>query len=195
MLLTKQTEYWKSVSVNGGEYMSQEKISVLIPEEKIEERIVQLAEQISKDYQGETVKLVCILKGSIIFTCELAKRITVPVLFDFIQVSSYGSGTKSSGSVVIKKELDEDIKGDNVIIVEDIVDSGNTLSQLVPILKAREPKSLKVCTLLDKPDRRTAPIDVDYNGFVIPDEFVVGYGLDYDQKYRNLPYIGVLHFE
>lgn len=195
MLLTKQTEYWKSVSVNGGEYMSQEKISVLIPEEKIEDRIVQLAEQISKDYQGETVKLVCILKGSIIFTCELAKRITVPVLFDFIQVSSYGSGTKSSGSVVIKKELDEDIKGDNVIIVEDIVDSGNTLSQLVPILKAREPKSLKVCTLLDKPDRRTAPIDVDYNGFVIPDEFVVGYGLDYDQKYRNLPYIGVLHFE
>lgn len=195
MLLTKQTEYWKSVSVNGGEYMSQEKIRVLIPEEKIEDRIVQLAEQISRDYQGETVKLVCILKGSIIFTCELAKRITVPVLFDFIQVSSYGSGTKSSGSVVIKKELDEDIKGDNVIIVEDIVDSGNTLSQLVPILKAREPKSLKVCTLLDKPDRRTAPIDVDYNGFVIPDEFVVGYGLDYDQKYRNLPYIGVLHFE
>lgn len=195
MLLTKQTEYWKSVSVNGGEYMSQEKIRVLIPEEKIEDRIVQLAEQISRDYQGETVKLVCILKGSIIFTCELAKRITVPVLFDFMQVSSYGSGTKSSGSVVIKKELDEDIKGDNVIIVEDIVDSGNTLSQLVPILKAREPKSLKVCTLLDKPDRRTAPIDVDYNGFVIPDEFVVGYGLDYDQKYRNLPYIGVLHFE
>lgn len=195
MLLTKQTEYWKSVSVNGGEYMSQEKIRVLIPEEKIEDRIVQLAEQISKDYQGETVKLVCILKGSIIFTCELAKRLTVPVLFDFMQVSSYGSGTKSSGSVVIKKELDEDIKGDNVIIVEDIVDSGNTLSQLVPILKAREPKSLKVCTLLDKPDRRTAPIDVDYNGFVIPDEFVVGYGLDYDQKYRNLPYIGVLHFE
>lgn len=195
MLLTKQTEYWKSVSVNGGEYMSQEKIRVLIPEEKIEDRIVQLAEQISRDYQGETVKLVCILKGSIIFTCELAKRLTVPVLFDFMQVSSYGSGTKSIGSVVIKKELDEDIKGDNVIIVEDIVDSGNTLSQLVPILKAREPKSLKVCTLLDKPDRRTAPIDVDYNGFVIPDEFVVGYGLDYDQKYRNLPYIGVLHFE
>ena len=195
MLLTKQTEYWKSVSVNGGEYMSQEKIRVIIPEEKIEDRIVQLAEQISRDYQGETVKLVCILKGSIIFTCELAKRLTVPVLFDFMQVSSYGSGTKSSGSVVIKKELDEDIKGDNVIIVEDIVDSGNTLSQLVPILKAREPKSLKVCTLLDKPDRRTAPIDVDYNGFVIPDEFVVGYGLDYDQKYRNLPYIGVLHFE
>ena len=195
MLLTKQKEYWKSVSVNGGEYMSQEKISVLISEAKIEARIVQLAEQISKDYQGETVKLVCILKGSIIFTCELAKRITVPVLFDFMQVSSYGSGIKSSGSVVIKKELDEDIKGDNVIIVEDIVDSGNTLSQLVPILKAREPKSLKVCTLLDKPDRRTAPIDVDYNGFVIPDEFVVGYGLDYDQKYRNLPYIGVLHFE
>lgn len=173
--------------------MSQENISVLISEDKINARIAELAEQISKDFEGEMVKLICILKGSVIFTCELAKRLTVPVLFDFMQVSSYGSGTTSSGTLKVKKDLDEDIAGDNVIIIEDIVDSGNTLSRLVPMLKARNPKTLKVCTLLDKPDRRTAEVDVDYNGFIIPDEFVVGYGLDYDQKYRNLPYIGVLH--
>lgn len=173
--------------------MSQENISVLISEDKINARIAELAEQISKDFEGETVKLICILKGSVIFTCELAKRLTVPVLFDFMQVSSYGSGTTSSGMLKVKKDLDEDIAGDNVVIIEDIVDSGNTLSRLVPMLKARNPKTLKVCTLLDKPDRRTADVDVDYNGFIIPDEFVVGYGLDYDQKYRNLPYIGVLH--
>lgn len=173
--------------------MSQENISVLISEDKINARIAELAEQISRDFEGETVKLICILKGSVIFTCELAKRLTVPVLFDFMQVSSYGSGTASSGTLKVKKDLDEDIAGDNVVIIEDIVDSGNTLSRLVPMLKARNPKTLKVCTLLDKPDRRTAEVDVDYNGFIIPDEFVVGYGLDYDQKYRNLPYIGVLH--
>ena len=173
--------------------MSQENISVLISEDKINARIAELAEQISKDFECETVKLVCILKGSVIFTCELAKRLTVPVLFDFMQVSSYGSGTASSGTLKVKKDLDEDIAGDNVVIIEDIVDSGNTLSRLVPMLQERNPKTLKVCTLLDKPDRRTADVDVDYNGFIIPDEFVVGYGLDYDQKYRNLPYIGVLH--
>ncbi len=173
--------------------MSQENISVLISEDKINARIAELAEQISKDFEGETVKLVCILKGSVIFTCELAKRLTIPVLFDFMQVSSYGSGTASSGTLKVKKDLDEDIAGDNVVIIEDIVDSGNTLSRLVPMLQERNPKTLKVCTLLDKPDRRTADVDVDYNGFIIPDEFVVGYGLDYDQKYRNLPYIGVLH--
>lgn len=173
--------------------MAQENISVLISEDKINARIAELAEQISNDFKGETVKLICILKGSVIFTCELAKRLEVPVLFDFMQVSSYGSGTVSSGKLNVKKDLDEDIEGDNVIIVEDIVDSGNTLSRLVPMLKERNPKTLKVCTLLDKPDRRTADVDVDYNGFIIPDEFVVGYGLDYDQKYRNLPYIGVLH--
>lgn len=173
--------------------MAQENISVLISEDKINARIAELAEQISNDFKGETVKLICILKGSVIFTCELAKRLEVPVLFDFMQVSSYGSATVSSGKLNVKKDLDEDIEGDNVIIVEDIVDSGNTLSRLVPMLKERNPKTLKVCTLLDKPDRRTADVDVDYNGFIIPDEFVVGYGLDYDQKYRNLPYIGVLH--
>ncbi len=168
-------------------------ISVLISEEQIQRRVAELAEQISRDFAGETVKLLCILKGSIFFTCELAKRITVPVMLDFIQVSSYGSGTKSSGTINIKKDLDEPIDGDNIIVVEDIIDSGNTLSKLVPMLKERNPKQLKICTLLDKPDRREANVNVDYNGFEIPDEFVVGFGLDYDQHYRNLPYVGVLH--
>lgn len=168
-------------------------ISVLISEEQIQRRVAELAEQISRDFAGENVKLLCILKGSIFFTCELAKRITVPVMLDFIQVSSYGSGTKSSGTINIKKDLDEPIDGDNIIVVEDIIDSGNTLSKLVPMLKERNPKQLKICTLLDKPDRREANVNVDYNGFEIPDEFVVGFGLDYDQHYRNLPYVGVLH--
>lgn len=167
-------------------------ISVMIPEEKLQKRVCELAEQISKDYEGSYVKLICILKGSIFFTCELAKRITVPVMLDFMQVSSYGSGTASSGDIKIKKELDESIEDEHVIIVEDIIDSGNTLARLVPMLQERHPKSLKICTLLSKPDRREVDIDVEYNGFVIPDEFVVGYGLDYDQRYRNLPYIGVL---
>ena len=163
-------------------------ISVMIPEEKLQKRVCELAEQISKGY----VKLICILKGSIFFTCELAKRITVPVMLDFMQVSSYGSGTASSGDIKIKKELDESIEDEHVIIVEDIIDAGNTLARHVPMLQERHPKSLKICTLLSKPDRREVDIDVEYNGFVIPDEFVVGYGLDYDQRYRNLPYIGVL---
>ena len=167
-------------------------ISVMIPEEKLQKRVCELAEQISKDYEGSYVKLICILKGSIFFTCELAKRITVPVMLDFMQVSSYGSQTVSSGTLKVKKELDEPIEGDNVIIVEDIIDSGNTLSRLVPMLQERNPKSLKVCTLLDKPERREVDVKVDYNGFNIPDKFVVGYGLDYDQRYRNLPYIGIL---
>lgn len=175
--------------------MEYQNISVLISKEKLEHRIDELAQQISKDYQGEVLKLICILKGSMFFCCELAKRITVPVLFDFIQVSSYGKSTESSGHILIKKELDEPIEGDHVLIIEDIIDSGNTLSKLIPILCQRNPKSIKVCTLLDKPERRTAPVEVDYNGFCIPDEFVVGFGLDYDQKYRNLPYVGVLHLD
>ncbi len=167
-------------------------ISVLISEEEINRRVCELAGQISRDFEGETVKLICILKGSIFFTCELAKRITVPVMLDFMQVSSYGSGTTSSGNIKIKKELDEPIEGDNVIVIEDIIDSGNTLSRLLPMLLERKPKVLKVCTLLDKPDRREVEVKVDYNGFNIPDSFVVGYGLDYDQRYRNLPYVGVV---
>jgi len=172
-----------------------EQISVLITEEKINQRIEELAAQISQDFKGETVKLLCILKGSVVFCCELAKRITVPVMFDFMQVSSYGKKTTSSGKIIMKKELDEPIEGDNVIIVEDIIDSGNTLSKLIPMLMEKKPKCLKVCTLLDKPERRVVPVTVDYNGFCIPDEFVVGFGLDYNQNYRNLPYVGVLHLD
>lgn len=170
----------------------EDKISVLISEEKVEEKIRSLAEEISKDYEGKTVHLICVLKGSIFFTCELAKRLSIPVTLDFMSVSSYGNQTESSGRVKIVKDLDEALEGKDVIIIEDIIDSGRTLSYLMAMLKARNPKSLKLCTLLDKPDRRVTDVDVDYTGFVIPDKFVVGYGLDYAQKYRNLPYIGVI---
>lgn len=169
-----------------------DRITELISEEKVDKRIREIAEQISKDYEGKVVKLICILKGSVFYTCELAKRLTVPVTLDFMSVSSYGSGTTSSGDIKIKKDLEESIEGLNVIIVEDIIDSGNTLSRLIPMLKERKPASLRVTTLLDKPDRREAPVDVDYVGFEIEDKFVVGYGLDYDQRYRDLPYIGVV---
>lgn len=168
------------------------KISEYISEEKIDKRIRELAAQISSDYAKKEVRLICILKGSIFYTCELAKRITVPITLDFMSVSSYGSGTKSSGEIEIKKDLDESIEGLDVIVVEDIIDSGNTLSRLIPILKERNPASIKITTLLDKPDRREAQVDVDYVGFEIEDKFVVGYGLDYDQSYRDLPYIGVV---
>ena len=168
------------------------RISVLISEKEVNQRICELGEQISKDYADKKVKLICILKGSVFYTCELAKRITVPVALDFMSVSSYGSGTKSSGNIEIRKDLDESIEGLDVIVVEDIIDSGNTLSRLIPILKARKPASLKVTTLLDKPDRREVDVAVDYVGFEIEDKFVVGYGLDYDQKYRDLPFIGVI---
>ena len=169
-----------------------DKIRVLLPEEDVNKRISEVAEQISKDYEGKEIHLICILKGSIFFTCELAKRITSPVEIDFMSVSSYGAGTSSSGVVKIGKDLDTTIEGKNVLVVEDIIDSGRTLSYLIQNLKTRNPKSLKLCTLLDKPDRRVCDVKVDYVGFEIPDEFVVGYGLDYDQKYRNLPYIGVV---
>ncbi len=169
-----------------------EKIRVMISEEDVDAKIAELGKQISEDYAGEHVHLVCILKGSVFFTCELAKRITAPVSLDFMSVSSYGDGTKSSGIVKIAKDLDETIEGKNVIVIEDIIDSGRTLSYLLEVLQQRKPKSMKLCTLLDKPDRRVVDVKVDYTGFTIPDEFVVGYGLDYAQKYRNLPYIGVV---
>ena len=172
--------------------MEQHHISVMISEEEIEKRVCELAAQISSDFAGETVKLICILKGSAFFACELAKRITVPVMIDFMQVSSYGSGTVSSGTVQIKKDLDEPLKDENVIIVEDIIDSGNTLNKLIPLLKERKPASIAVTTLLDKPSRREVDVHVDYTGFEIEDKFVVGYGLDYDQKYRDLPFVGVV---
>ena len=168
-----------------------EKVKVLVPEEDVAKRIKELGEQISKDYAGKQVHLICVLKGGVFFMCELAKRITVPVSMDFMSVSSYGDGTKSSGVVKIAKDLDETLEGKNVLIVEDIIDSGRTLYYLMDILSKRNPKSMKLCTLLDKPDRRVVEnLQVDYTGFVIPDKFVVGFGLDYDQRYRNLPYIG-----
>lgn len=169
-----------------------EKINVLFSEEEVDARIRQMGEQISRDYAGREVHLICVLKGGSFFMCELAKRITVPVFLDFMSVSSYGSETKSSGVVKIVKDLDAPLKGKDVIVVEDIVDTGHTLSYLLEMLKGREPASLKLCTLLDKPDRREVDVPVDYTGFVIPDKFIVGYGLDYDQKYRNLPYIGTV---
>ena len=168
------------------------KISEYISEEKLDKRIREIAAEISKDYAKKEIRLVCILKGSIFYTCELAKRLTVPVTLDFMSVSSYGSGTESSGDIKIKKDLDESIEGLDVIVVEDIIDSGNTLSKLIPMLKDRNPASIKVTTLLDKPDRREVDMNVNYVGFENEDEFVVGYGLDYDQSYRDLPYIGIV---
>ena len=170
-----------------------DKIRVLLTEEEVDKRINEVAEQINKDYAGKSVHLICILKGGVFFTCELAKRLTIPVSLDFMSVSSYGSDIKSSGVVKIIKDLDERLEGKNVIIVEDIIDSGRTLAYLIEVLKQRNPKNIELCTLLDKPERRVKKqVQVKYTCFTIPDEFVVGYGLDYDQKYRNLPYIGVV---
>lgn len=169
-----------------------EKIKVLISEEEVDARIRELGEKISKEYEGKQIHLICVLKGGVFFMCELAKRITVPVSMDFMCVGSYGDGTKSSGVVRIAKDLDESIENKEVLIVEDIIDSGNTLYYLMDVLRQRKPASLRLCTLLDKPDRRVKDVHVDWTGFEIPDEFVVGYGLDYAQKYRNLPYIGVV---
>lgn len=169
-----------------------ETIKVMVSEEDVEKRIAELGRQISEDYEGKSVHLICILKGSVFFMCELAKRITVPVTMDFMSVGSYGDGTTSSGIVRIRKDLDEALEGKDVIIVEDIIDSGRTLYYLMDVLQQRKPNSMRLCTLLDKPDRRVRDVEVDYVGFCIPDEFVVGYGLDYAQKYRNLPYIGVV---
>ena len=172
-----------------------ERVEVMLSEEEVDRRIQEIGEQISKDYAGKQVHLVCVLKGGSFFLCELAKRITVPVSLDFMSVSSYGGDTKSSGVIKIVKDLDEPLRDKDVIVVEDIVDSGRTLSYLLDMLKACGPKSMALCTLLDKPDRRVIDVKVDYTGFQIPDEFVVGYGLDYDQRYRNLPYIGVVKFD
>lgn len=167
-------------------------IKVLLPEEDLEKRIAELGAQISEDYAGEEIIMVCILKGAVYFACDLAKRITLPMYMDFMAVSSYGSGTVSSGEVKIKKDMDFSVEGKNVLIVEDIIDSGHTLHFLQNLLSDRNAKSVKLCALLDKPERREVDVAVDYTGFTIPDAFVVGYGLDYDQKCRNLPYIGVV---
>ncbi len=169
-----------------------QQIEVMLSEQQVDARICELAEQISKDYAGKELHLIVILKGSVFFACELAKRITVPVTMDFMSVSSYGDGMVSAGHITVKKELDEDIAGKDVLIVEDIVDSGNTLFHLKHLLEGRNPASLKIITLLDKPDRRVQDVVTDYCGFEIEDKFVVGYGLDYAQQYRNLPYVGVI---
>ena len=167
-------------------------IEELISEEKIEKRIAELAKQLDEEYAGKEIHLVVILKGSVFFACELAKRLTVPVTLDFMSVSSYGDGMVSAGEITVKKELDEDIADKEVLIVEDILDSGVTLYNLKILLAARNPKSLKIITLLDKKENHEAGIKADYVGFDIPNKFVVGYGLDYAQKHRNLPYVGVV---
>ena len=169
-----------------------DKLSILIPEDKLMARIAELGKQITEDYAGEPVHLVGILKGSVFFMCALATKIDLPVTLDFMQVSSYGDQTTSSGVVRIHKDTDESLEDKNVLIIEDIVDSGRTMSYLLKILEARKPKTMKLVTLLDKPSRRICDVKCDYTGFEVEDKFVIGFGLDYAQKYRNLPFIGVV---
>ncbi len=165
---------------------------VLFSEEQLKNRVQEIARQITADYQGKEIMLISVLRGSFVFMADLCRAIDLPCTVDFMAVSSYGKGTKSSGQVQITKDLSEDITDRHIIVVEDILDSGNTLSYLLKILENRHPASIRLCTLLDKPDRRVKPVQVHYSGFTIPDAFVVGYGLDYAEKYRNLPYIGIL---
>lgn len=165
---------------------------ILLSEQELQNKVTELGKKISEDYKDKKLLLVSILKGSVIFMADLMRAVTIPCEIDFMAVSSYGSGVKSSGEVQIKKDLDRKIENYDLLIVEDILDSGKTLSYLMQVLSARKPASIKICTLLDKPDRREAAVKADYSGFNIPDAFVVGYGLDYDEKYRNLPYLGIL---
>lgn len=170
-----------------------EEVKVLIDEEKLHKRVDEIAAQIESEYKGKEIILICILKGSVFFTVDLAKRINGDVKIEFIRVSSYNEGTESSGEIKMKLDLKDSIKGKDVIVVEDIIDTGRTLSYLIKYLKMKKPNSLKLCALLDKPERRIKKdVKVDYTGFQIPDEFVVGYGLDVDEKYRNLPYVGYI---
>ncbi len=165
---------------------------VLLTKEEISQKVQEMAKEMDKFYQGEEVVFVCILKGSVAFFGDLARAVSFPVVYDFMCVSSYGCGAVSGGSVRINKDLSTDIAGKHVVVIEDILDTGNTLHALFQQLEARNPKSLRLCCLLDKPDRRTKPVHADFVGFTIPDEFVVGYGLDYNEQYRQLPYIGIL---
>ncbi len=168
---------------------------VMISKEEIKKRVAELGTEISKDYKGQSILTICVLKGAVLFMSDLIRELNVETKIDFMAVSSYGASTKSTGVVRILKDLDSNIEGENVIIVEDIIDSGLTLKYLKEYLMARNPKSLKICTLLDKPERRTADIKADYVGFSIDNKFIVGYGLDFNQKYRNLPYISYLEEE
>lgn len=170
-------------------------IETLISEEELKAGIRRVADLINEEYGNTPVRLICVLKGGVYFLTELSKYLKMDVSIDFMSVSSYGAGTKSSGVVKIIKDLDEPIEGKHVIVVEDIIDSGNTLSYLLELLKARNPASIKLTTMLDKPDRRVKPLDSDYSAFVIEDRYVVGFGLDLDQHYRNLPYIGEVVFD
>ena len=172
--------------------MHQDVERILFTEEELRRRVKELAAQIEKDYDGKELVLASVLRGSYIFMADLTRAIDLPATVDFMVVSSYGAGTTSSGQVEIKKHLSDAIEGKHLIIVEDILDSGNTLYYLMDVLRVRKPASIKICTLMDKPERRAKPITADYSGFTIPDAFVVGYGLDYDEKYRNLPYVGIL---
>lgn len=172
--------------------MQKDMEQILFSEEEIKDCVRRLADEINRDYAGKEPLVVGILQGSFVFLADLVRQITLPIRVEFMSVSSYGSGTESSGTLNIRLDLAEDIAGRDVILVEDILDSGNTLSRLIPNLLARGPASLKLCVLLDKPDRRVKEVPVEYLGYSIPDAFVVGYGLDYDQKYRNLPYVGIL---
>ena len=165
---------------------------VLLSEEQLSQKIAELREEISKDYQGKEIVAICVLKGAILFMADLARAVKVPMALDFMAVSSYGNGTSTSGTVRILKDLDNSIEGKHVLVVEDIIDSGVTLKYLLKNLKSRKPASIKLCTLLNKPERRRVEVDIDYCGFTVPDYFLVGYGLDYAEKYRNLPFIGIL---
>ena len=165
---------------------------VLVSEQQLKEKVAELGAAISRDYAGRDLLLVSILKGSVVFMADLMRAVTIPCGIDFMVVSSYGAGTTTSGLVKIIKDLDQNLSGKDVLIVEDILDTGVTLSRLVPMLKMRDPASVRICAILSKPSRRQADIEPDYKGFDVPDEFVVGYGLDYNEKYRNLPYVGVL---
>ncbi|MCR4426816.1 MAG: hypoxanthine phosphoribosyltransferase [Firmicutes bacterium] len=178
--------------VQGGASITDDIQEVIVSKEQIDEKVGALGRQISQDYEGSELLLVCILKGALVFTADLMRSITVPIHTDFMAVTSYGAATRSSGVVKIVKDLDIPIEGKHVLIVEDIIDTGLTLNYLLSNLRSRKPASVRVCTLLDKPERREVPITPDYNGFSIPDRFVVGYGLDYREKYRNLPFVGVL---
>ena len=175
--------------------MHQDVEKILLSQQALSQRVEELGEQITRDYAGRQVAVASVLRGSYIFMADLTRAIQLPITVDFMAVSSYGSGTVSSGQVEIKKDLSDPIEGKDLLLVEDILDSGNTLYYLVDVLRARKPASIRICTLLDKPERRAKPIQADYVGFQIPDAFVVGYGLDYDERYRNLPYIGVLRPE
>ena len=172
--------------------MQDDILKVLLSQQEIADKVCEIGKQITKDYEGKNLLMVIVLKGSVVFMSDLMRAIEIPCQIDFMMVSSYGAGVKTSGVVKIMKDLDVPLEGRDLIIVEDILDSGKTLHYLKGMLGERHPNSIRIAALLDKPDRREAPVKADYVGFVVPDQFIVGYGLDYAEKYRNLPYIGIL---